>query len=193
MDTKVRLFLSEILLSSESHYWYPRKYTLIRNLLDILEYILPIIPPLLLSAQNNSGSTPLHWATLNEQLGVMKTLIAHPAGPKGKLVSIKNNAGRTPLGEAEMAGWDEGAAWLVRVMDLDDEANTGSGAAEGATDEAVEDDDAEGGDEPLEIHVEVQDAEGGISRMTINSDGKPVPSESSPSSKTESSPTIPPS
>lgn len=169
MDTKVCLFISEILLSSESHYWYPRKHTLIRNLLDVLEYILPIIPPSLLSAQNNSGSTPLHWATLNEQLGIMKTLIAHPEGPKGKLVSIKNNAGRTPLGEAEMAGWDEGAAWLVRVMDLDDEANTGSGAAEGATDEAVEDDDAEGGDEPLEIHVEVQDAEGGISR-NVSSD-----------------------
>lgn len=105
----------------------------------------------------------------------MKTLIAHPAGPKGKLIDIKNKAGRTPLGEAEMAGWDEGAAWLVGVMDLD-ENNVGAG--EGASDEAVEENDAEG-EEPLEIHVEVEDAEGGISRMTINSDGKPtIPSDS---------------
>lgn len=148
---------------------------------DILEYLLPIIPPSLLSAQNNSGSTPLHWATLNEQLDTMKALIAHPTGPRGKLVDIKNKAGRTPLGEAEMAGWDEGAAWLVGVMDLDESNNT---AGEGANDEAVEENDSGGEDEPLEIHVEVEDAQGGISRMTINSDGKPAAVPSDSSSKT---------
>lgn len=153
------------------------------HIADILEYLLPIIPPSLLSAQNNSGSTPLHWASLNEQLDVMKALVSHPTGPRGKLVDIKNKAGRTPLGEAEMAGWDEGAAWLVGVMDLDE--NNNNKATEGATDEAVEENDAEGEeDEPLEIHVEVEDAQGGISRMTINSDGKPAAVPSDSSSKT---------
>lgn len=172
MDIKVCTFTSPKILQPFSDQCFDPFH-----ILDNLEYLLPIIPPALLSAQNNSGSTPLHWATLNEQLDTMKALIAHPTGLKGKLVDIKNKAGRTPLGEAEMAGWDEGAAWLVGVMDLD-ENNAGGGG--GATDEAVEENDAEG-EEPLEIHVEVEDAEGGISRMTINSDGKPasaVPSDS---------------
>lgn len=155
------------------------------HLLDILEYTLPILPATLLSAQNSSGSTPLHWAALNEQLDVMKLLVAHPSGPGAKLVDIKNNAGRTPLGEAEMAGWDAGAAWLVGVMPLDE--NT-AGATEGQpSDENVEEGDVEG-EEPLEIHVEVEDAEGGISRMTINADGtQTTPSDSKPSSTIASS------
>lgn len=122
----------------------------------------------------------MHWATLNEQLDIMKELVAHPTGPRAKLVDIKNNAGRTPLGEAEMAGWDKGATWLVSVMEIN-ENNTGP--TEGSpTDEVVEDADVQGeGNEPLEIHVEVEDAEGGISRMTINSEGKPLSNDSKPS------------
>ncbi|KAF8315912.1 cytoplasmic protein [Clavulina sp. PMI_390] len=150
---------------------------------DILEYLLPIMPPSLLSAQNSSGSTPLHWATLNEQIDTMKTLVAHPSGPKSKLIDIKNNAGRTPLGEAEMAGWDAGASWLVSVMDLDENA---AGAAEGTTDEVVEEGDVQGEEGPLEIHVEVEDAQGGISKMTIGGDGKPVSSDTSVSTAASS-------
>jgi ankyrin repeat protein len=135
---------------------------------DILAYILPLVSPSLLSAQNSSGSTPLHWAALNEQLDVMKVLVAHPTGPGPKLVDIKNNAGRTPLGEAEMAGWDAGAAWLVSVMDINESKRGTAGTEEAElTDEVVGDADVEG-TEPLEIHVEVHDAEGGISRRTVN-------------------------
>lgn len=98
----------------------------------------------------------------------MKTLVAHPTGPGSKLIDIKNTAGRTALGEVEMAGWDAGAAWLASVMDIN-ESKEGAAEAEGAelTDEITDVD----GTEPLEIHVEVQDAEGGRSRRTINADG----------------------
>lgn len=36
-----------------------------------------------------------------------------------QLIDVRNAAGRTPLGEAELAGWEEGAQWLVQVMNLD--------------------------------------------------------------------------
>lgn len=36
----------------------------------------------------------------------------------GSLVLMKDGAGRTPLGEAELNGWDEGARFLVSVMEL---------------------------------------------------------------------------
>ena len=157
---------------------------------DILAYILPLIPPSSLSTQNSSGSTPLHWATLNEQLGAMKALVAHPTGPGAKLVDIKNNAGRTALGEAEMAGWDAGAVWLVGAMDVNESKEDAQGLDEGElTGEAVGDADVEG-TEPLEIHVEVQDAESGISRMTINADATLVPKGSriTPSTSSYTSP-----
>ena len=108
----------------------------------------------------------------------MKLLVAHPSGPKAALIDIKNNAGRTPLGEAEMAAWDEGAAWLVGVMEIDEN----NSAPVEATDEAVG--DADEGDEPLEIHVEVEDAEGGISKMSIKADGTSEPVTTSSSTAT---------
>lgn len=36
----------------------------------------------------------------------------------GSLVLLKDGTGRTPLGEAELGGWDEGARFLVSVMEL---------------------------------------------------------------------------
>lgn len=145
---------------------------------DILAYVLPLVPPSLLSAHNGSGSTPLHWAALNEQLDVMKVLVGHPSGSGPHLVDIKNNAGRTPLGEAEMAGWDAGAAWLVSVMDItggkEDDARM---EEEELTNEVVDDADVEG-IEPPGDHVEVRDAGGGLSHMTIKSDAASVPKDS---------------
>ena len=107
----------------------------------------------------------------------MKALVGHPTGPGAKLVDIKNNAGRTPLGEAEMAGWDAGAVWLVSGMDINSgkegDART---EEEELTNEAVDDADVEGS-EPPENH-EVRDAGAGLSRMTIKSDAASVPKDS---------------
>lgn len=77
------------------------------------------MPSQLFAAQNHAGSTPLHWAALNKQLGAARKLVLHPNSPGRNLIDIKNNVGRSPLGEAEAAGWDEGAKLFVEVMILD--------------------------------------------------------------------------
>lgn len=104
--------------------------------------------------RNHAGSTPLHWAAVNRHLDVAQTLVKFPAGPGIDLIDIKNEARRSPLGEAELAGWDEGARWFVQVMNLDD-------TKEGVDEESPVD--------PLQaIEVEIRDADGQIARMTIN-------------------------
>jgi ankyrin repeat protein len=87
---------------------------------ELLDLLLPLSSPTLLSAQNNAGSTALHWAAINAQLPAARALVAYPDGPGARLIDVKNAAGRSPLGEAEAAGWDEGAKWMVEVMHLDD-------------------------------------------------------------------------
>jgi len=81
--------------------------------------------------------------------------VQFPNGPGVDLIDIKNAAGRSPLAEAELAGWDEGAKWLVQVMNLDD------GAAKEEEEEAVVEPSAQ------DIEVEIQDADGQIARMSI--------------------------
>lgn len=120
----------------------------------MLDYLLPLVPPSLLRAQNSPAqSTALHWAALNAQLPVMKHIVEWPGGPGIELIELKNKAGLSPLGEAEMAGWEEGAQWLVGVMKLD----TG-GEKDSETDETVEN---------QEVQVEIEDADGQIAKMTI--------------------------
>lgn len=133
-----------------------------RHSLDVLDYVGSVVPPALLSVQNSSQSTAMHWAALNQHLPIMQKLVSLPGGPGIDLIDIKNAAGRSPLGEAEMAGWQEGAQWLVEVMNID-------------TEDAKE----EGGDEVIDgtqdVEVEIEDADGQISKMTISgSTGQPV-------------------
>lgn len=138
---------------------------------DVLKYILPLVPPSLLSAQNNAGSTPLHWAAVNAHLEVVKFLIECPEGPGVNLIDIKNGAGHSPLAEAEYAGWDEGAKYLVGVMNLD---------AEKADKEEGEGDAVLG--EGQEIEVQIVDAEGQIAKMKIaGSESASKPQSSPPS------------
>jgi hypothetical protein len=103
---------------------------------DILTYLLPLLPPSMLSVQNASKSTALHWASTNKHLPIVQKL----AGAQPSLIDIKNAAGRTPLGEAELAEWDEGAQWMVSVMTLED-----GYVKEGVTDEVVEENEVEKG------------------------------------------------
>ncbi|KAJ3553915.1 hypothetical protein NP233_g8006 [Leucocoprinus birnbaumii] len=133
---------------------------------DVLDYLLPIVTPSLLSAQNSSGSTPLHWAALNSHLHVTQKLVQFSGGPGIDLIDIKNAAGRSPLAEAEMAGWDEGAKWLVEMMKLDPEQG-----------ESTEGDVDGGPMSAKDIEVEIEDADGQVAKMTIS--GGPTGSRSS--------------
>ncbi|KIK81335.1 hypothetical protein PAXRUDRAFT_15290 [Paxillus rubicundulus Ve08.2h10] len=120
---------------------------------DVLDCLLPSIPPSLLTKQNNAGSTPLHWAALNKRLEVAQKLVRYPGGPGVDMIDIKNAAGRSPLAEAEMAEWDDGARWFVQVMKLV---------------EAREEEEDTPIDPSQEIEVEIQDADGQVAKMTIN-------------------------
>ncbi|QRV98056.1 ankyrin repeats [Ceratobasidium sp. AG-Ba] len=104
---------------------------------DILTYLLPLLPSTLLSVQNSSKSTALHWAATNKHLGTVQKL----AELQPSLIDIKNAAGRTPLGEAELAEWDEGAQWMVGAMTIEE-----GEMKEGVTDEVVEEADVNGKD-----------------------------------------------
>ncbi|KAI0740969.1 cytoplasmic protein [Earliella scabrosa] len=120
---------------------------------DALDYLLTQVPTTLLSARNNAGSTPLHWAALNSHLLIAQKLVQLSGGPGVDLIDIKNAVGRSPLGEAENAGWEEGAKWFVEVMNLDEKAK-------GEEDPEL----AEGAEN---IEVEIQDAEGQVAKMTL--------------------------
>lgn len=130
-----------------------------------------MVSPSLLAAANSSLSTPLHWAATNSHLKATQLLVEFPSGPQADLIDQKNSAGRTPLGEAEMTGWEEGAQYLVTKMKLDDiSAGDGDGEAVAETDEGVAQD----------IEVEIEDADGQIARMTLEGSSTTKPSASTP-------------
>lgn len=119
--------------------------------------LLPVVPSSLLSTSNRAGSTALHWAVLNAQLAAARRLVEFPGGPGIDLIDIKNAAGRSPLAEAEAAGWDEGAKWIVEVMRLVDTGRVGavSEEEEGTADSQIEGQDQEDTDgEDARISVE---------------------------------------
>ncbi|KAH7908412.1 ankyrin repeat-containing domain protein [Hygrophoropsis aurantiaca] len=124
---------------------------------DVLEYLLPLVPPAIIAAQNNALSTPLHWAALNQHLHIAQKLVQFPTGLGADLIDIKNAAGRSPLGEAENAGWEEGARWFVQMMKLDEGDVSTEANAEDESVGAFQD-----------VEVEIEDAEGKIARMTLS-------------------------
>ena len=121
--------------------------------------LLPLLPPAALSARNAAGSTPLHWAALNAHLPVAQALVGWPAGPGVDLIDAKNAAGRSPLGEAENAGWEDGARWFVEVMKLDE------GAAKGEP--AEDDEELQAAAARGDIEGEIEDAEGRVAKKTL--------------------------
>jgi ankyrin repeat protein len=159
--------------------------------IDILTYILPLLPPSTsstpspLAAPNHAGSTPLHWAALNKQLAAAQALVNFDGGPGtgAALVDVKNNAGRSPLGEAENAGWDDGAVWLVSVMDLSNAGQPSEGPAEEGAEEGGEGEGegdvkiaAKAGVDGKPVTVEITDAEGRVASMTLEDLKKDVDS-----------------
>ncbi|KAE9402803.1 ankyrin [Gymnopus androsaceus JB14] len=127
---------------------------------DVLKFLLPLISPSLLSAPNNAGSTPLHWASLNSHLTIAQELVLFPSGPGIDLIDIKNSAGHSPLAEAELAGWQEGAKWLVEKMNLEEAV-----AEENGTEDV---EDSATIDPNQDVQVEIEDAEGQVAKMTIS-------------------------
>lgn len=125
-----------------------------RCISEALDFLLSVVSPSLLSAQNSAKSTPLHWAALNSHLPIVQKLVQFKDGPGVDLLDVKNAAGRSPLGEAENIEWNEGAKWMVEVMNLDDAGSQG-----------VEDQVVDAADD---IEVEIQDAEGQVARMKIS-------------------------
>ena len=100
---------------------------------------------------------------MNSHLDIAQKLVQHPLGPGRDLIEIKNIAGRSPLGEAELAGWEEGAKWFVQVMNLNHEHELEGPEDEG---DATLLDTERGIDRDIE--VEIQDADGQIAKMTIS-------------------------
>ncbi|KAI9507126.1 hypothetical protein F5148DRAFT_981825 [Russula earlei] len=134
----------------------------------LVDVLLPIVPQSLLSAQNRAGSTALHWAALNSQLATARALVDCPRGPGIDLIDIKNSAGRSPLGEAEAAGWDDGAKWMIEVMRLDN-----VGQADG---------DAPSGGDLANVEYEAPDTDGQVTRMSPAATEKTEDTEGPPSS-----------
>jgi len=129
--------------------------------------LLSIVPSGLLAVQNNSGSTALHWAALNAQLEVAKKLVSHPDGPGRDFIDIKSKSGLSPLGEAEQAGWDEGAKWFVEMMNID---------AEGTKESVAVDEDVVLDTNGRDIEVEIEDADGQVAKMTLSGTSNATPS-----------------
>lgn len=103
----------------------------------------------------------MHWAALNSHLEVVKKLVQFPGGPGIDLIDIKNAAGRSPLGEAELAGWDEGAQWLVQMMKLDVDGDVKEGEGDDTNDGEDLSLPAEG------VEIEIEDADGQMAKMRI--------------------------
>lgn len=93
----------------------------------------------------------------------------------GKNGEREGGNGRSVLGVAEEAGWEEGARWMVSVMRLGEGTGEGAGGkskeGDGGDEAGDEDEKFEGG----EVEVEIEDADGGIARMSLGPNGaKPV-------------------
>jgi len=129
---------------------------------ELLDFILPLVPSRFLAVQNRAGATALHWATLNVQLEVARKLVLHPNGPGRDLIDIKNNIGRSPLGEAEVAGWDEGAKLFVELMILN---------AEESQEQLAEDNEPPVDGKNPKTEAENTDVESRIAKISLSDTG----------------------
>ncbi|WVQ96060.1 hypothetical protein IAU59_003160 [Kwoniella sp. CBS 9459] len=108
--------------------------------LDVLNYILPLIPKELSQKTNEAGSPPIHWAVSNNHVGCVKALVELPEEQGGGIALLKqtNAAGRDAFAESifagegkeEVSGWIEGYLYKIEGGDDEDEQpSKASGAA----------------------------------------------------------------
>ncbi|WVQ66452.1 uncharacterized protein L199_004633 [Kwoniella botswanensis] len=97
--------------------------------IDVLNYLLPLVPKELLSRTNEAGSPPLHWAVSNNHVACVKALVELSEEQGGGLPLLKQtNANNRDAfaesifageGKEEVSGWIEG--YLYKVEGGDDE------------------------------------------------------------------------
>ncbi|KAL0247040.1 hypothetical protein I308_104073 [Cryptococcus tetragattii IND107] len=128
--------------------------------LDVLKYLLPLVPPSLLSVTNETGSPAMHYAVANNNTECVKALVNWPQEQGGglPLLKQKNASGRDAFlesmfageGKEEVSGWIEGYLYKVEGGD-DEEEGEGEGKEikMSVGDEVVED-EAEVVDELVE-------------------------------------------
>lgn len=101
---------------------------LVETLAKLMTLVLPQIPSSrpptpnpILSPQNASGNTPLHWACLNGHLETVKILVN-----AGADFTITNDAGHDAVYEAEINDRMEVAEWLLAAVQALEHAVGGS-------------------------------------------------------------------
>lgn len=133
---------------------------------------LPIVQALIAFRPPPPSSPHTHTLTTD----ITPSAPSAPAGLGADLLDIKNAVGLTPLGEAERAGWADGARWIVGVMNLHpasssapaDDGAGGGGGEEAEGEEVEEGEDVGDGEDVNAIEVEIEDADGGIAKMSLS-------------------------
>jgi uncharacterized protein len=85
---------------------------MVKYLLSLLPSPRPPMGDQAVSPRNSSGNTPLHWASLNGHLPVVKLLFEAGADP-----TILNDAGHDAIYEAETNGKDDVVGYLLTEAD----------------------------------------------------------------------------
>lgn len=57
--------------------------------IEVLKFLLPSLPASLLTATNENGSPPLHWAILNNHVAIVQMLVDVPEEQGGGLPILK--------------------------------------------------------------------------------------------------------
>ncbi|KAG0045982.1 hypothetical protein BGZ83_008816 [Gryganskiella cystojenkinii] len=131
---------AKVLLSHQGDYGKtPLHMAAANGHLDVVEYLITIIPAEAVNTQNEQGNTALHWAATNGHLKVVEALVT-----KGKAdYKLKNAAGHSAMMEAELQECEQVVAWLLINTEPDEELQ-----------EAGDDDDEEEEEEEEEEEQE---------------------------------------
>ncbi|WWD20353.1 hypothetical protein CI109_104829 [Kwoniella shandongensis] len=133
--------------------------------LDVLNYLIPLVPKELLTKTNEAGSPAMHWAVSNNHVGCVKALVEIPEEQGGgiQLLKQKNASGRDAFleslfageGKEEVSGWIEG--YLYRIEGDDDEEVGAEGEETKGEGEEESEVKLEAGDEVVKDESEAVD------------------------------------